>query len=137
MPQEPYGSGEATTRFVGGVYGIVVPKGLQQIRKRLGRRLAAPGSGLTELCREVRHDGYHRICALDATMTAYTARLVRLWQQMEPCQRLSQVEGGGPLTATACSASVGNAQAFDHGRHVSAWLGLVPQQQSSGERIVL
>ena len=70
-------------------------------------------------------------------MTAYTARLVRLCPQIEPCQRLSQVEGVGPLTATAFYASVGNAQAFDNGRHVSAWLGLVPKQQSSGERIVL
>ena len=31
-------------------YGIVVPTGLQQIRKRVGRILAEPGSGLTELC---------------------------------------------------------------------------------------
>ena len=37
-------------------YGIVVPKGIQQIRKRVGRMLAEPGSGLTELCREVLQD---------------------------------------------------------------------------------
>jgi transposase len=118
-------------------YGVVVPKGIQQLRKHVGRILAEPGSGLTELCREVLQDVYHRVCELDAKMTAYNARLVRLCQQLEPCQRLSQVEGVGPLTATAFYASVGNAQAFDNGRHVSAWLGLVPKQQSSGDRIVL
>jgi transposase len=58
-------------------YGIVVPTGIQQIRKRVGRMLAEPGSGLTELCREVLQDVYHRMCALDAKRTAYTARLVR------------------------------------------------------------
>ena len=42
-------------------YGIVVPKGIQQVRKRVGRMLTEPGSGLTELCREVLQDVYHRV----------------------------------------------------------------------------
>ena len=42
-------------------YGIVMPKGIQQRRKRVGRILAEPGSGLTALCREVLQDVYHRI----------------------------------------------------------------------------
>jgi hypothetical protein len=67
-------------------------------------------------------------------VTAYNARIVRLCQQIKPCQRLSQGAGVGPLTATAFYATVGNAQAFDNGRHVSAWLGLVPKQHASGER---
>jgi len=37
-------------------YGIVVPKGIQQRRNRVGRMLAEPGRGLTELCREVLQD---------------------------------------------------------------------------------
>jgi transposase len=118
-------------------YGIVLPQGLHHVRKRVGRILAAPESGLSELCREILRDVLQRIGDLDARMTAYNARIVHLCQQIEPCQRLSEVEGVGPLTATAFYAAVGNAQAFDNGRHVAAWLGLVPQQHSSGARTVL
>jgi transposase len=118
-------------------YGIVVPKGIQQVRKRVGRIIAESGSGLTEFCRDVLQDIYQQVGELDAKVTAYNARIVRLCQQIEPCQRLSQVPGVGPLTATAFYATVGNAQAFDNGRHVSAWLGLVPKQHASGGRAVL
>src|SRR3546814_20642573 len=44
---------------------------------------------------------------------------------------------GGALTADAIVASVGNATEFKNGRQLSAWLGLVPTQHSSGGRAVL
>jgi len=43
----------------------------------------------------------------------------------------------GPLTATALVAAVGNAQRFRNGRELSAYLGLVPRQHSSGGKTVL
>jgi transposase len=118
-------------------YGIVRPKGLHQVRKRVGDMLADPARGLSELCREILRDVHQRLGDLDARLTTYNAWMVRVCQQIEPCQRLSQVDGVGPLTATAFYAAVGNAQAFDNGRHVAAWLGLVPKQHASGERTVL
>jgi transposase len=48
------------------------------------------------------------------------------------CQRLQTVPGIGPLAATAMVAAVGNGSAFQKGREFSAWLGLVPQQCSTG-----
>ena len=39
--------------------------------------------------------------------------------------------------ATALVAAVGNANEFKSGRELSAWLGLVPRQHSSGNRNVL
>ena len=50
----------------------------------------------------------------------------------ESCQRLQSVPGVGPLVATAMVAAIGNGAAFNKGRHFSAWLGLVPQQRSTG-----
>ena len=47
------------------------------------------------------------------------------------------VAGVGPLTATALIAAVGDARQFHSGRELSAWLGLVPRQHSSGGRSVL
>ncbi len=48
-----------------------------------------------------------------------------------------KVPGVGPLTATALIATVGHARQFKSGRELSAWLGLVPREHSSGERTML
>jgi len=48
------------------------------------------------------------------------------------CQRISQIEGIGPITATALVAAVGDKSCFRNGRQFAAWLGLVPKQHSSG-----
>jgi transposase len=46
--------------------------------------------------------------------------------------RLAQVPGIGPITASALVASIGDAKNLDDGRQLTAWLGLVPRQHSSG-----
>jgi transposase len=61
----------------------------------------------------------------------------RVFAHDERCQRLAKVEGVGPLVATAMVAAVGNASEFKSGRELSAWLGLVPRQHSSGNRNLL
>jgi transposase len=48
------------------------------------------------------------------------------------CVRLREIVGIGPITADAAVATVGNAREFKNGRQMSAWLGLVPTQHSSG-----
>jgi len=48
------------------------------------------------------------------------------------CQKIQAIDGIGPITATAMVAAVGDAKEFKNGRHLSAWLGLVPRQYSSG-----
>ncbi len=40
--------------------------------------------------------------------------------------------GIGPITASALVATVGDAKSFNSGRQLSAWMGLVPKQNSSG-----
>lgn len=55
----------------------------------------------------------------------------------DACQRLAQMEGSGPLTATAFVAAVGDATPCKHGRQLAAWLGLVPRQHASGGKPAL
>jgi transposase len=50
----------------------------------------------------------------------------------EAAQRLSALNGIGPITASAIVATVGNAADFRNGRQMAAWSGLVPKQSSSG-----
>ena len=47
----------------------------------------------------------------------------------------TQLVGVGPQTATAVLATVGDVRQFANGRQFSAWLGLVPRQYSSGQKI--
>lgn len=56
----------------------------------------------------------------------------QVFKSSEPCQRLAKVMGVGPLTSTALVAAVGDANVFKNGRHMAAWLGLVPRQHSTG-----
>ncbi len=52
-------------------------------------------------------------------------------------QRLMQLRGIGPATATVIVASIGNGHDFKNGRQFSAWLGLIPRQNSSGGKTKL
>jgi transposase len=59
-------------------------------------------------------------------------------QQDEAVKRLMTIPGVGPVVATAITATLGDGRAFASGRHLAAWLGLVPGQRSTGgkERLV-
>lgn len=57
-----------------------------------------------------------------------------VYNQSPPCRRLATVPGIGVLAATALVAVVGDGSGFHSGRELSAWLGLVPRQHSSGGR---
>jgi transposase len=46
--------------------------------------------------------------------------------------RLASVPQFGPIISSALVAAIGDANRFDTGRHVAAWIGLVPRQNSTG-----
>ena len=47
-------------------------------------------------------------------------------------KRLDAIPGVGPLIATALVASIPDPGVFRSGRDLSAWIGLVPKQSSTG-----
>ena len=53
------------------------------------------------------------------------------------CQRLDEILGVGPLIASATYAAAGDGKNFVNGRHLSAWIGLVPGQHSTGGKPTL
>src|SRR6266852_3643470 len=62
-------------------------------------------------------------------------RLIMAWHRShETSKRLDEIPGVGPALATALVASVADPSAFRSGRDFSAWIGLVPKQNSSGGR---
>jgi transposase len=113
-------------------YGIVVPQGIARLRRVLPSVLDDAANGLPGLAREIIAELQERLWDLDARIAAYDRRIAQLARQHEAAQRLMQLEGVGAVTATAIMATIGDGKAFKNGRQFVAWLGLVPQQYSSG-----
>lgn len=60
-------------------------------------------------------------------------RKLQTWHRSQHAsQRLTTIPGVGVMTATVLVASIGDGSQFTSGRHLSAWLGLVPRKHSSG-----
>jgi transposase len=59
--------------------------------------------------------------------------MITAWHRSsEASRRLDDIPGVGPALATALVASIADPKAFRSGRDFSAWIGLVPKQNSSG-----
>ncbi len=116
-------------------HGIVVAKGFAPLRRVLPGLLEQPE--LNPLFRELVNEMAERLSLLEERRRHYDKLVERVYRSDERCQRLGQIEGVGPLTATALVAAIGNGKAFSTGRHLSAWLGLVPRQYSTAGRTVL
>jgi hypothetical protein len=67
-------------------------------------------------------------------MAAIERRLDEEAAQDVAVQRYQTVPGVGLLTATALRAGAGDLSRFRSGRHLAAWLGLVPREHSSGQQ---
>jgi transposase len=119
-----------------GEYGIAIAKELRVLRRALPLILEDHDNGLSGVFRETMAETVERLKFLDERIRHYEQRVKRLFEQDEHCQRLADIQGVGPLIATALVAAV-NARECSSGRELSAWLGLVPRQQSSGGRSVL
>jgi transposase len=63
--------------------------------------------------------------------------LKELTKHNSQAQNLMTIPGVGFITATAIVGKVGNVDAFENGRQLAAWLGLVPKQYSTGGKIQL
>lgn len=82
-------------------------------------------------------DLYEQFQQINQKVADYDLKVKAVCKQSEVCHRLMQVEGVGPLTATALVAAVGDGKVFQKARQLSAFLGLVPRQSSSGGKPVL
>ncbi len=118
-------------------YGIEIPAGRSNLLKRLPEILEDAENGLTDLFREELFGLYGELRHLDERIAHYDAKIAQIAQADERTQRLQTIPGIGPKIATALLAAIGNIQAFKNGRELAAWLGLVPRQHSTGEKITL
>lgn len=120
-----------------GEYGLVLPQGIGQLRRRLPALLDDAEHTLSPVLREALGQGYEHLVELDAHIERHEAQIRALSAEHEAFQRLLQIPGFGLLTASAFLATVGGGEAFRRGRDLSAALGLVPRQHSSAGKAKL
>ena len=113
-------------------YGIVMPKGAHVVRQRLPEILEDGENGLSDWFRHLLAHGLGQLQELDAHVEFYTGELERYARQDEACRNLQTIPGFGPIVASVFHSHVGNGEAYRRGRDVSASLGLVPRQHSTG-----
>ena len=112
--------------------GIVFPRGAKKVLPELAKVLDGEDSPLTSLARETFRELRDHLKDLERRIAEADKRVARLHKAHAVCQKLSRVPGIGPITAVALVATLPGISFFENGRHLSAWLGLVPRQNSSG-----
>lgn len=118
-------------------YGVALPEGESAFRKKLIEELESGENEFSDLIRAELFKLYEEIKSVKVREKEIEKKLDQIAAQSADCQRLLKVPGVGPLTATAFLAAVGDPRNFKNGRQVSAWLGLVPKQYTTGGNIRL
>lgn len=113
-------------------YGIVLAKGISPLKRELPILLEDQSNELTPGMREIIKDLLEELRDLEIKVKNYDRKLHGVYLADERCQRITEIEGVGVITATAVVAACGFGRGFKNGRQFSAWLGLVPRQNSSG-----
>lgn len=78
-----------------------------------------------------------QIMAVSAEIAVLDRQLVAWHAESEASRRLAAIPGLGVITATAIAATVTDPDQFSSGRQFAAWLGLTPQQHSTGGKTKL
>lgn len=114
-------------------YGIVIAHtGIPATRRGLLEAMADAENGLTPKMRDILFELNEELSDIEARIQRYLQKIQQHCAQDERVKRIMEIEGLGPISASAIVMSVGNATQFKNGRDMAAWIGLVPKQHSSG-----
>ncbi|APF02138.1 TPA: IS110 family transposase [Legionella pneumophila] len=117
-------------------YGIVIALGISHIRE-MTEILENNKLKLTVKSEAIFIRLYEQFKVYDEQVKIYDKEIQYQADTDPMCIEVQKIEGIGPLIASAIVASIGDASVFNNGREVSAWLGLVPKQYSSGNNVRL
>jgi transposase len=112
--------------------GIIIPQGRRKLNYALAAILEGDEEALSPRVRGLINDMRSKWGKLDRRICAFDNEFAARAREDEGARRLATIPGIGVLNATALVAAIGNGQSFARGRDLSAWLGLVPRQQTTG-----
>jgi len=113
-------------------YGRVIHKGISAVRKELPSILEDAENALTFRSRALFADLLEELGLLDTRLKKCEQQIEESNRGNDTCQRLDEILGIGPITASAIYMAAGDGKNFVNGRHFSAWIGLVPGQHTTG-----
>jgi transposase len=120
-----------------GEFGLIMPAGISHIAKRVPSLLEDEGNPLPGSFRQLIARLTEHLKDLDTLVGEFEAQIKAWHRSSELSMKLEKIPGIGPLGASALVASIADANSFANGRQLSAWLGLVPRQHSSGGKPAL
>jgi transposase len=116
--------------------GIIVRQGVVPLRKALPDILSSQTGPLSPRMIGLLTDWRRTGVGWSSALRPYRPRSKRWRSRITDCQRLMIVPGVGPIISSAVVAAIGNG-GFTQARDFGAWLGLVPKQESTGDRTIL
>jgi transposase len=118
-------------------YGIVIPQGIGHVTRRLAEIVEDGENELPGRFRRLLQRLADNLKEMDRQV-GELEREIKTWhRESEASRKLEKIPGIGALTASALTASIGDASCFTSGRQMAAWLGLVPRQRSTGGKATL
>lgn len=118
-------------------YGLILPRGVSALRNRLPGILDDADNCLSPFIRTMFWQGYHQLLELDEHVDFFTAQIKHISRKEDGIRRLQTIPGFGEIVSSAFSVAIGNGRDFRRGRDVSASIGLVPKQHSTGGKDTL
>lgn len=112
--------------------GLVFAAGRRKLEVALDTLLSEHAIALSPRIRKLAAALRDEWKVLDGKIEAANGEFVDLARSNQAMRRLTSIPGIGVLNATALVAAIGNAGGFRRARDLGAWLGLVPQQHSTG-----
>jgi transposase len=127
---------QARTRIMNQLQAVALNEGLR-CKKRLWReagREQLEAFRLAPWASRRRRDLLELLDRLNPTITDLTQTIEQEVEKCPEAQRLMTHPGVGPLTALAFVLIIGTAERFQCGKQIASYLGLVPLEESSGNR---
>jgi len=127
---------QARTRIMNQLQAVALNEGFR-CKKRLWReagREQLEAFRLAPWASRRRRDLLELLDRLNPTITDLTQTIEQEAEKCPEAQRLMTHPGVGPLTALAFVLIIGRAERFQCGKQIASYLGLVPLEESSGNR---
>ena len=119
-------------------FGIIIPKGHAALKREMPLILEDGENQLPNTFRRQIANMYQFYLTTQAEFETVKKELLNLIKQNKSCQRLSALEGIGPVNALGLTLSLGQKGAsFKNGREASACIGVTPKQYSTGGIVTL
>ena len=118
-------------------YGLTIPKGNSALLKAIPEILEDAENGFPHSLRVILHSLYEQLKTQQRLFKEIEKEKAHQTKTIEPCQRLTALEGVGPVGSAMLYSCIGKGEMFKNGRQAATYLGVTPKQHSSGGKTII